>query len=62
MGAVVGLGLVAHGGLGGLAVEIGVIAGLVALVVAVVVQGRRETRAEKNGAAQGPPREKGEGE
>ena len=38
----------AHGGLGGLAVEVAVVVGLAVLVVAVIVQGRNEKRDEED--------------
>ena len=40
----------AHGGLGGLAVELAVVIGLAVLVVSVIVQGRREARREEEAA------------
>lgn len=40
-------GIVAHGGSAGLAVELAVVIGLGALVVAVLVQGRRERKDEE---------------
>jgi hypothetical protein len=53
VGAVVGLTPLAHGGAGGLAVELAVVIGLAALVVAVVVQSRREAAEdEKEEAAE----------
>jgi hypothetical protein len=52
----------AHGGLGGLAVELAVVVGLAVLVVSVIVQGRREARKEEEAAAAASseePRDKG---
>ena len=39
--------VLAHGGLGGLAVELAVVIGLAVLVAAVIVQGRREAKREE---------------
>jgi hypothetical protein len=50
VGALVRLAPLAHGGTGGLAVELAVVIGLAALVVAVVVQGRREAAKDEEAA------------
>lgn len=42
--------MLAHGGAGGLAVELAVVVGLALLVVAVVVQSRKEARNEREAA------------
>jgi hypothetical protein len=60
VGALARLTLLAHGGFGGLVVEITVVVGLAALVVAVIVQGRREAR--KNEEAADRPPLSGEGD